>query len=64
MPNSSNPAISNTLSQTLNTPANIKEIEVLFNRVFQGNPSIDPLALDQLKKLQKGAFKAIANAET
>jgi DDE superfamily endonuclease len=51
-------------TQIPTTPANIKEVELLFNRIFQGNPSLDTLALSQLQKLQKGACKAIASAET
>jgi len=45
-------------------PTNVKEIELLFKRVFEGNQGLDILTLDQLKKLQKGACKAITVAET
>jgi len=46
------------------TPGNIYDLESLFNRIFEENPSLDLATIDKLKKAQKGACKAIANAET
>jgi hypothetical protein len=49
---------------TLAIPLNVREVEVLYNRIIQSKSSIESSALDQLKKLQKGIYKALATAET
>jgi len=47
---------------TLATPTNVREVEFLYNRIIQGQASLNPHIVDQLKKLTKGACKAFATA--
>jgi septum formation inhibitor MinC len=46
------------------TPGNVYDLEALFNRVFEKNPSLDLAIVDELKKAQKGACKALADSQT
>ena len=45
------------------TPANVHDLECLFNKIFQENTSLELPILDQLKKVRKGAYKALTAAE-
>jgi len=43
-------------------PRNVSEVEFLYNRIIQGQASLNPDIADQLKKLIKGTYKAFAAA--
>jgi hypothetical protein len=49
--------------QVLITPANVAQVEDLFNSIVKGEPQLDLTTLIKLKTLLKGATKAIANAK-
>jgi len=43
------------------TPANIAQVDELFQRIIEGERQLDPAIVLQIQKLCKGASKAIAN---
>jgi hypothetical protein len=45
------------------TPGNVAQIEDLFNHIIKDEPQLDPATLLKLKKLLKGATKAMTNAK-
>jgi hypothetical protein len=45
------------------TPSNVAQVEELIRGVCQGNGALDPIILQHIHKLAKGACKAIANVE-
>jgi len=45
------------------TLRNVAQIEDLFNNIIKDKPQLDPATLLKLKKLLKGATKAITNAK-
>jgi len=43
------------------TPANIAQVDELFERIIKGKHQLDPAIVLQIQKLRKGASKALAN---
>jgi hypothetical protein len=55
-----------TNNNTLQVPptlADVAQVEDLFYSIVKGEPQLDPVIYARLKKLLKGATKAIANAK-
>jgi hypothetical protein len=44
------------------TPANVAQVDELFQRIIQGEHQLDLAIVLQIQKLRKGASKAMANA--
>ena len=44
------------------TPSNVAEVDKLFKRIVEGESRLDPATALNIRKLSKGACKAIANA--
>ena len=44
------------------TPANITQVDELFQQIVKGEHQLDPALALQIQKLRKGASKAIANS--
>jgi len=56
------PAFQDTLQLAM-TPTNVAQVQELIRHICKANGAVDPIALQHLNKIGKGACQAIANAQ-